>query len=416
VSDQKQNPLERPGFVKVVFDYPFHLGLPDAYFPVAIKEEDLYALIKIEPREGAQIYDKGKVLRDEEMGGKRQIGLKDTEDPDKRTMEIVATGENNQPLFHYVAGRNGRALYPWHYCQVEVIFPVNDIYSAWSLPKNSDFIGTMTARLFNRLLVHYRHASNDVHNKLQSEDNDLSFYTTIYISEFSQSEKEQSTVLLLRPSEMEKRTFVPFPMQGDATSPEIVPLVKASVAAPLMTNAYKKEMAPEKTVTFMHGSGGMYEVKIFNEILLAGLERIAMDKDYRVAITEFDTAVEMAVMYYLITLLIKEGKTDQEISQLLDETLKSSRDLAAQGKGYLSTGQRISRLGELFDKYRAEKNLPRTSLFSAEHATWNTEVRKKRNASVHMWQHFKKEDAEKAFHAAQSYIRFIQKIGDEILK
>jgi ribosomal protein L3 len=80
------------------------------------------------------------------------------------------------------------------------------------------------------------------------------------------------------------------------------------------------------------------------------------------------------------------------------------------------TGQRISRLRELFDKYRAEKKLPRVSLFSAKHATWNTEVRKKRNASVHMWQHFKKADAEKAFHAAQSYIRFIEKIGDEILK
>ena len=412
--EQSKTTREHPGFIKVVFDYPFHLGLPRAYFPVRIKEEDVFGLIKIEPREGVQVYDKKKVLREDKIEGKKQIILQDIQDPDNTTMEMVGTGENGYPLFHYVAGRSGRASYPWHYCQVEVIFPVNDVYSAWLTPKNSDFIGVTTAKLFNKLLVHYRNVSNDVLNKLQAEDNDLSFYTTLYISEFSSEEKRQSTIVLLQPNKVKKRTFVPFPMQGSVASKNSVPLVKASIAAPLMTNTQKKEMEPEKIVAFIQGSGGIYDVKIFNQILLAGLERIVMDKDYRIAITEFDTAVEMAVMYYLIIFLIKGGKNNEEINDLFDETLQTSRDMGP--NGYLSTRNRMTRLSEFFGNYRLAKSLKSIDIFDTdEYRNWIKDVRKKRNESVHMWEHFKKPDAEAAFYAAQKYIRFIQKIGDELV-
>lgn len=404
-----QERQEKPGFVKIVFDYPFDLGLPNVYFPVIVREEDLVSLIKVERREGVIIYDKGKVLRDEEVDGKRKIHLKDISSQLDPTTEVVATGKNGHPVFHYEAGRSGKTSYPWNYCEVSVVFPINDVYSAWSRRDNHEFINGMTIKLFNRLLVYYRHVSNDVHNKLQAADDDLSFYTTIYISEFTSEEQKMPTLALLLPNLIEKREFKPFPMHGASTG---VPLVKASISAPLMLNGLKQEMSPEQVQAFAYGSGGAYEVHIFNEILLAALERHAMDKDYRMTITEFDTAVEMTVMYYLIYFLIREGKNRQEVLDLFDDTIKASRDLP---NGYLTTRQRMKRLNELFNKYREARNMsPVDIVNSEEFRNWNNDVRKKRNAGVHRWEHFSKADAEKAFHSAQTFIRYLQKIGDEI--
>ncbi len=41
----------RPGFVKIVFDYPFHIGVPDGFYPVAVGAEEV-GLVQILSKEG----------------------------------------------------------------------------------------------------------------------------------------------------------------------------------------------------------------------------------------------------------------------------------------------------------------------------------------------------------------------------
>lgn len=403
-----------PGFIKVVFDYPYSLGVPSTFYPSAMKAENLFSLIKVETREGVQIYDKGKILRDNESDGKGVV-VSEKKDSSRINSEIVGTALNGNPAFHHVVGRDGLSEYPWYFCEVQVLFPVNDVYSAWSNAENQEFILKTTAKLFNRFLLHYRHVSNDVHNRLLGENGDLTFYTKIYISNLSAEERGVPTLSLLSPQKIEERVFVPYPMLGDNTPQDTVPLVRAKMTSPMMNNGEKELIKPEIAALLIKGSGGVYDIKIFNEVLLSGLERFAMDDDYRVAIIEFDTAVEMAVMYYLHLLLKKEGMTQQQIEDLFDDTNEQSQDMERKRKGYLSTGSRIKRLNELNTKYLGIKNMPLESIYGSKYNEWQSDVRKKRNASVHAWERFEKEDAEKAFIAAQKFVRHIQGIGDKLI-
>ena len=369
---------EEPGLIKIVFDYPFHLGLPSVYVPVALDEEEHIALVKVRGREGVQIYDKTKLLRRAENN---DVVLEDIpEAAESRNMQVVGTGENDQPAFHYVVGDFGKASYPWHYTTVEVVFSVSDVNSAWSHPKNAEFVNKMTREFFNKLLLAYRHVSGEIFNKYLSEANDLSMSRRIYISPYTEEENRVATLDLLTPAKVEARVFRPFPMRGAQSTEDDIPLVQANIASPLSMNAQKKEIPPEKVVELMRASANVQKVTIFNEVFLSAMERLGMDKDYRMAIIEMDTAVEMTVMHYLFRFLSKAGKKPDEIAELFDEENQAARDLRE--KGYLTVTNRIRRLEDFINTERTKKGQPVLNIFSTqEFKNWKVDVRKKRNLS-----------------------------------
>jgi len=406
------NVIEKPGFIKIIFDYPFHLGVSDALFPIRLDDDkDKIALIEIIAREGVQTFDKGKLIRNRPIEGKTDIKLEDTGSETKGT-EICGFGEDNQPVFYVIASRHGKSIYPWFFSEIEIIFPVNHIYAAWSDPVNSKYINDLSVQFFNKFLLVYRNASQDVFNKFLSKSENLISYKALYISEFDKEEKKKPSPELLLPSLVKKRTFKPYPIRTDMKKTDI-PLIQAKTCSPLMTNI-KKTIKPEQMESLIRDGMGVHNIKIFDQILLSGMERYAMDKDYRMAILEFDTAVEMAVMFFLVEALVKLGKSDQEIAKLFDEENRDAKELQKKGQGYLTTHSKIKRLDKHFTELRKKQELSETSIFKSQKRNdWNLLVRKKRNRIVHAWEHFGEDDCKKAFDAAQKFIRFIQKIGEE---
>jgi hypothetical protein len=409
------NEVEKPGFIKIIFDYPFHLGVPNAFFPIRLDDDkNKIALIGITTREGMQTFDKGKLIRNNPIEGKTDLKFEDA-GLETKGVELCGFGEDNQPLFYVIASKHGKSIYPWFFSEVEIIFPVNHIYTAWSDSTNSRHINDLSMQFFNKFLLAYRNASQDVFNKFLSESEDFASYKTLYISEFSEEEKKKSYDKLILPDLIRKRSFKPYPMKTDMKETDI-PLIETKICPLFMTNAKKKMIKPEQIEPLIMGGAGVFGIQIFNQILLSGMERYAMDKDYRIAILEFDTAVEVAVMFFLVTTLIKLGKSDLEINKLFDEEDKDARELQRKRRGYLTTHSKIKRLDEHFSKLRGERKLSNINIYkSSECNDWNLLVRKKRNAIVHAWEYFKKDDCEKAFNAAQKFIRFIQKIGGETI-
>lgn len=407
--------IEKPGFIKIIFDYPFHLGVPDALFPIRLdddEDEDKIALIGIIAREGVQTFDKGKLIRNRPIEGKTDIKLEDTGSETKGT-ELCGFGEDNQPVFYVIASRHGKSIYPWFFSEIEIIFPVNHIYAAWSDPVNSKYVNDLSVQFFNKFLLAYRNTSQDVFNKFLSKSENFISYKALYISEFNKEEKKKPSAELLLPHLVKKRTFKPYPIRADMKETDI-PLIQAKIYSPFMTNIKRKMIKPEQIKPLIRGGVGIHSIQIFNQILLSGMERYAMDKDYRMAILEFDTAVEMAVIFFLVATLVKLGKSDQEIAKLVDEENSDARELQKKGQGYLTTYSKIKRLDEHFTELRKKQKLSEISIFkSQERNDWNLLVRKKRNAIVHAWEHFGEDDCKKAFDAAQKFIRFIQKIGEE---
>jgi len=407
--------VEKPGFIKIIFDYPFHLGVPNALFPIRLDDDkEKIALIGITAREGMQTFDKGKLIRNQPIEGKTNLKFEDA-GAETKGMEICGFGEENQPLFWVIASKHGKSVYPWFFSEIEIIFPVNHVYAAWSDPTNSKYVNNLSVQFFNKFLLAYRNASQDVFNKYLSESDDFTSYKALYISEFTEEENKKPTAELLMPGLVKQRAFKPYPMKADMKETDI-PLIQAKICPPLMTNAKKKMIKVEQVKPLLAGGAGIFSIQIFNQILLSGMERYAMDKDYRMAILEFDTAVEMAIMFFLVTALIKLGKSDQEIDKLFDEENNEAREIQRKGQGYLTTHSKIKRLDEHFAELRKKQNFSEVNIYKSQECNdWNLLVRKKRNAVVHAWEHFGEDDCKKAFDAAQKFIRFIQKIGAETI-
>lgn len=407
---------EKPGLVKVVFDYPFHLGIPDFYYPVKLDKGKKLGMIKIVSKEGTQILDKGKILRNKKEQGKtKDPELIDIATDSQKTTDIIGSDKEDNPAFYYKAGEFGRAMYPWYYSKVEVVFPVNHIYAAWSDSQNSEYVVDLSNRLFNRLLDSYRHTSNDIYNKyLSNEKNDFVQYRAIYISEYTEEDRQKLIIDILKPEHLKKRKFIPYPMRGKQSSPEDFPLVQASISSPLMMNVKKPEIDSKKMLNLLIGKGGLIKgPEIHNKVLLTGLERLGFDKDYRMAIVDFDTAVEMCVSGYVVSMLRDyKNVKESDIEELFNETNSKARKLHNKKKGYLTTMSRMDRLEELFDEINGDSSID--IKYSQEFSDWNMLTRKKRNQCVHDWKHFTRRDAEDAFKAAQKFIRYIEGIANRL--
>ncbi len=176
----------------------------------------------------------------------------------------------------------------------------------------------------------------------------------------------------------------------------------------------KDEIGKDKALIFLRSLALPANIPVFNEVLLSSMERLVMDKDARMTIVDLDTAVEMTIAHYLFGFLIEQGKTLKEVTELFDDEIDASRELGK--NGYLTTMNRLARLEEFFNqKLKVVAKPPLLVKESQEYKDWNKLVRKKRNAGVHAWEQFDEASAKESFAAAQKFIRYLQKIGDELL-
>ena len=402
-------PPEIPGLVKIVFDYPFDIGIPPMFFPVVVNGFEEIGAIRVTRFEGVQTFDKGRVLREEISGTEKKIVKVELSDIPKAAPEIVGFGEENIPAFHHVISEKGASSFPWFYSRVEVVFCINDIKSAWATPQNSNFITEMVIKLFNQFLLVYRDVSVDVHNKPLSKEENIALYKELYTSELSEDEKLLNPIQLLSNEFIDKKTFKPF-----FNNPSPFPLVHGSISTPLKNNIKKKEIGEEQALAFLQKAATPASIPVFNQVLLSSMERLIMDNDPRMTIVDLDTAVEMTVAHYLFLLLGKEGKTFEEIVDLFDDEVEASWKLGK--SGYLTTVNRINRLEELFNKKLTSKGSPEIRIKDTEeYKNWHKLVRRRRNAGVHAWHQFDSITARESFNAAQKFVRYLQKIGDELL-
>lgn len=412
----KLNYIDTPGLIKVIFDYPFDVGIMDMYFPVVFSGLENMGMVKVTRLEGVQIYDKSKILREDSSGDKKEIKKLELPDGGKIKPEIVGFGKDNNPAFHHIISERGISSYPWFYCKVEVVFCVNDIKSAWSNRENSTFINNTVMELFNKFLLVYRDATTDIYNKYLNKDVDIVLYKELYVSEFSEEEKLLPITKILNNEFLANRVFKPFfNFPSDSSgNPNPFPFVQGSISTPLKNNVRKKNIEQDKALIFLQKITVPASIPIFNQVLLSSMERLVMDNDPRMTIVDLDTAVEMTIAHYLFGFLTEEGKTIEEVVNLFDDEAETSQKLG--NKGYLTTTNRLNRLEEFFNKKLVLASKP-AIIFkeTQEWKDWHKLVRKRRNAAVHAWEQFDDTAARESFGASQKFIRYLQKVGDELL-
>ncbi len=317
---------------------------------------------------------------------------------------------NNGAAIYTIAGEKGKSIYPWYFSSVEVIFAVNDVYASIATESNAIEARRLMQGFFNKFLHCYRHSSADTFTRILSEENDLSLYVLLYINEFSDEERKSGFLgdILTNFEKLDSRKFKPYPVQGVRGGEDIIPIIEGRHTSPFTSTDIKKSILNEGKLSNINGNCyALDEMPSYRKMFLSGLEKIALDNDYKSAIINFDTAVEMAVASIITEALRRKGKTEQEIEDLFDESVSASYQL--QDKGYLTTMRRMKRLEEAINEVRSKKSIVNLALKNTtEYKDWSEKVRNKRNKIVHAGKTYNETEAKEAFVAGQKFILFLE--------
>lgn len=398
-------PELKHGLLKFVFDYPYHIGVPDGEYVIRLRDGSP-GVVRIFGKEGIQSYDKSLNQRPCPEGSE-EPELIEVEGNSKNAQIIVTT--NNDAAVYTVAGEKGKVTYPWYFSSVEVIFSVNNIYGSIATPSNQEEAYRFMREFFNKFLYSYRHASADVFTRILNKESDILLYILLYVNEFSDQEQADGSLsdVLINLEKLNSREFKPYPMQGPSTSPEIIPLVSGRYSSYTSTDLKKPILSVEKIPLLKGNCVSLDEMPAYRKMLLSGLEKIALDDDYNSAIINFDTVVEMTAASIISEALKRGGKTEQEIEDLFDESIPASYQLRDQG--YLTTMKRMTRLEEFINESNTQKSLSTLVMKDAqEFKDWNEKVRRKRNKIVHAGKFYGEVEAREAFTAAQKFMIFLE--------
>jgi hypothetical protein len=381
-----------PGIVKFVFDYPFDLGvLSNRYYPVLIHSQKDVALVKINRKEGIQSFDKRYVQR-EKIG--ESPFLEKLQFSEKiASIKIVL---KNGGITQTVAGEGGHAIYPWFFSEIEIVFVVDNLFCLHDDNKCDEVFNRMYS-FFNKFLSAYRQIGT-VRNRFLSVDDDFSLYTLCYISGFTKDEQKKPAESLLKLSK-DQREFIPYPMQGDKSKKDDIPLCRGRYASVSKTDVKELDIDSSKYESFLKCLSGP-EIRPYRKMLLSGLERISLSSDYQAAIIDFDTAVDMAVSFHLRKFLKDNGKNNQEVTDLFED-YKSE---------YSTTNRRVAQLEKSLLANKLATNKEGFLTESNECKRWREIARKRRNDVAHSGKEFDRKEVEESFQISQKFIIFMESL------
>lgn len=407
----------------MVFDYPFQIGVPDkVYIPVTIPYKDgtASAMLRVLKHEGSVVFDKNAQLRTMGKEPKYKVvlkeilprgliekikGIKHNVLERKGEPALCGYGENDTMLFYHRPTDLGMSAFPWFYTRVEVFFLVEDIRTVLNRNKDQEDYTDIVGNFFNKFLDMYRDTTVDVKNLYVNKENDPTFYWTMFTAELSKG-KEVPYPLQLLPEVIGVLEFKPFYSKMGQGS-----VVKASITAPYYFNAESKDISDNDVLRLIKVSANPGELAMFNQVLLSGIEQVTMHSNYRVALIQFDTAVDVVVRFYLFKFLKIKSLSDEDATKLLDGE-KPACSTTENEKDYQSTKHRMKKL-EAFIK---EKNSGFSLINSSEYLTWDNDCRKVRNNAIHAWKDIDKKEAKKGLDAAQALVRMIQRECTQIMQ
>ncbi len=383
------------GLIKFVFDYPFDLGVSsNFYYPVTLFPKKDVALVKIFRKEGIQSFDKRYVQR--ERTGESSF-LEKLHFSDKSAyLKLVL---ENGGVTQIVAGEGGHVIYPWFFSEIEIVFVTDDIFCLHDDSACNKAFNRMYS-FFNKFLSAYRQIGS-VRNRFLSIEDDFSLYTLCYISEFSETEKNNPTENLFK-LQKERRKFISYPMRGDKSEKDDSPLFRGRYASVSKTDIKEPMIDISKYESFLKCLSGS-EIRPYRRMLLSGLERISLSADYQAAIVDFDTAVDMTVSFHLRKFLKDDGKNDQEITDLFED-YKSE---------YSTTNKRVIQLEKCLITNALKAKKEGFLKESDECKRWREIARKRRNDVAHEGKIFERKEVEESFSISQKFIIFIENICNQ---
>jgi len=296
--------MRGPGFVSALFDIPFPLAIPNGgylcYDPVKG-----VACIESTLREGSRAFFRNRPIVKSTTFEELKAAAKERERPRKdRDYLVVSELSNAQKkvTLNINSGIEGGYVECKYYTEVSVTFLVDDLSAEGDQKLERAF------NILNPLLDKYRLFTQD--HRVGRVSKEKNYYFVMFHTNPLMSDE-----LHLSPSELFQRlqiarTFLSELGKGASNS--------------LRLNSYEtlgpRSPLPDPALN-LFGSfiKEQYEMPLFYDLLLESLDYLQGRKEYRLAIVQAETAVEVYVRESLLKLMTYFGKSLQEASSVLPQ-------------------------------------------------------------------------------------------------
>jgi len=355
------NPMSpTPGFLTVIVDLPFLLGLPNDTYPIhdPIKE---IALIQTIKREGSRAFFRNTPITgptpfaDLEMKAREFARL---QQPYSYIITSQFPDGGQHATLNVHTGNSGGFAEAKPYTELHLTFLDNDLTKTL---KNEGGIMDRAGPLLNAFLDKYRLVSQDYRASRVGDGKNF-YLATVHTSTLQEDEREIPARELIQRLFRQPRTFHAEIGRG------AVNILGVNSATGLLPN----DLDPTLLPPLRRLLGTEYTLLLSYDLLLEAHRALQLTKDYKLAIVHAATAVEAHVLHLLYETLMLQGSTPSNALNILDND-----------PDYSGMKNRLQRLDRHTKDY-ANGKLPYTAFLGTTRRTdWDDRVNKPRNRAMH---------------------------------
>lgn len=347
------------GFVMVILDVPFGVGLPNGGF---LGRDPKYGLAAIQPvlREGSRVFFRALPIK---LGTsledlKTQNQEYDAPRQDHSYCLTSALADSSEiPTLKIFCGVDGGFAEAKYFSEIQVTFLEEDL----DVIESQDYLISRVAAILNPFLDKYRLLAEDY--RVGHIADDRNFYLAVcHTSPLTDDDADRNVEALLA---------------SLATGREFRNIIGQGASNVVRTNSLDF-LAPRPPIsgtvleTFIGLAQSDYRLPLSYDLILQSLRALQIDRDYKIAIVHAATAVEVHALDLLLGMLLIEGKTDQQAWSLLESS------------DYEGVTKRLKQLESRTLDFAQASGTPHSQFLGTTlHQTWKGVLAHKRNRAVH---------------------------------
>ena len=349
-----------PGFVVVILDIPFALGLPNATFTVFDPVKQL-AIVQVVSREGSRAFFRNRPIIGPtsfaELAARALEYQRPRQDYSYVATSVLPDGEQKATL-NVHCGIDGGFAEAKYYSEVHVTFIEQDLRV---ISTNEYVLGRATS-ILNPFLDKYRLLAEDYRVGHVAADRNY-YLAACHTSPFLPGEATLSIEQLLQRLTV-TRTFHSALGQGGAN------ILRTNSLDYLGPHAYVGDQMLHVLAEFARTQ---YELPLSYDLILQALRALQIDRDAKLAIVHAATAVEVHVLHLLHRILVALGRDPAEAWRVLETDSQ-----------YEGISRRLNRLeAHTKDYCDREQSKPSAFVGTTLFNRWRDVLARKRNRAVH---------------------------------
>ncbi len=350
----------QPGFIAVLFDVPFPTSVPNGSY-LSFDPVKTLAVVTLTLREGSRAFFRNRPVIGPTSFQELQQAWQEPQRP-RADYSYVAVNRlhdgRDKTTLNVHSGTNGGYAECKYYTEVAVTYLSDDINEI----SINGVVLPRACEILNPFLDKYRLLNEDY--RVSSISLERNFYfATCHTSPLKDDELKLSVSELFDRLQ-QPRTFLTQLGHGAANI--------------LRSNSFEL-LGPRETMTgaiadlFSNFVMEEFELPLSYDLVLDALAYLQRYRNYRFAIVQAETAVEVHVRSLLLKLMLRYGKSESEAEDMIENDGK-----------YWGVKSKIRRLDDWTAKYATDQSVAFTPFVdSVLYRRWDSDLYGRRNSAVH---------------------------------